>query len=153
MAVICSLLICTVAVTSKLLDCTAAIITCVNAIFSSPLILVQLHCFVYVLWVCNSSTCLVQICGEANVGVIREAAMAGVPRCAFVSVHDYKFPGMRMLSQTAPGCCAQHVLLYTQHINPTVCTKVPLLLRFDCKHGAIDACTVMPACLRTLQLC
>lgn len=36
---------------------------------------------------------LLQICGEANVGVIREAAKAGVPRCAFISVHDYKFPG------------------------------------------------------------
>lgn len=37
---------------------------------------------------------LLQICGEANVGVIREAARAGVPRCAFISVHDYNFPGM-----------------------------------------------------------
>ena len=36
---------------------------------------------------------LLQICGEANVGVIREAAKAGVPRCAFISVHDYNFPG------------------------------------------------------------
>lgn len=44
---------------------------------------------------------VVQICGEANVGVIREAAQAGVPRCAFVSVHDYKFPGTPGL-QTRP---------------------------------------------------
>ena len=36
---------------------------------------------------------LLQICGEANVGVIREAVRAGVPRCAFISVHDYNFPG------------------------------------------------------------
>ena len=36
-----------------------------------------------------------QICGEANVGVIREAAQAGVPRCAFISAHDYQFPGTK----------------------------------------------------------
>lgn len=40
-----------------------------------------------------STLAAVQICGEANVSVIREAAQAGVPRCAFVSAHDYKFPG------------------------------------------------------------
>ncbi len=40
-----------------------------------------------------SMVAAVQICGEANVSVIREAAQAGVPRCAFVSTHDYKFPG------------------------------------------------------------
>lgn len=41
----------------------------------------------------GSNDFMLKICGEANVGVIREAAQAGVPRCAFVSVHDYKFPG------------------------------------------------------------
>ncbi|KAL0026968.1 hypothetical protein WJX79_003842 [Trebouxia sp. C0005] len=41
----------------------------------------------------GSNDFMLKICGEANVGVIREAAQAGVPRCAFVSAHDYKFPG------------------------------------------------------------
>jgi hypothetical protein len=36
-----------------------------------------------------------QICGDASVAVFREAASAGVARAAFVSVHDYKFPGAR----------------------------------------------------------
>ncbi len=46
-----------------------------------------------------STLAAVQICGEANVSVIREAAQAGVPRCAFVSAHDYKFPGERCMVQ------------------------------------------------------
>ena len=46
-----------------------------------------------------------QICGEANVGVIREAAQAGVPRCAFVSAHDYKFPG-----EQCSGDDVQHII-------------------------------------------
>lgn len=46
-----------------------------------------------------STLAAVQICGEANVSVIREAAQAGVPRCAFVSAHDYKFPGERFMVQ------------------------------------------------------
>ncbi|DBA98413.1 TPA: hypothetical protein ACH3X3_012425 [Trebouxia sp. C0006] len=41
----------------------------------------------------GSNDFMLKICGEANVSVIREAAQAGVPRCAFVSAHDYKFPG------------------------------------------------------------
>lgn len=41
----------------------------------------------------GSNEFMLKINGEANVGVIREAARAGVPRCAFVSVHDYQFPG------------------------------------------------------------
>lgn len=51
---------------------------------------------------------VVQICGEANVGVIREAAQAGVPRCAFVSVHDYKFPGtpdLQARPEDVYSCC------------------------------------------------
>ena len=40
------------------------------------------------------SFCGLQINGEANVAVIREASAAGVPRCAFISVHDYGFPGV-----------------------------------------------------------
>ena len=38
--------------------------------------------------------CGLQINGQANVTVIREASAAGVPRCAFISVHDYGFPGV-----------------------------------------------------------
>lgn len=34
-----------------------------------------------------------QICGDASVTVFTEAAKAGVARAAFISVHDYKFPG------------------------------------------------------------
>ena len=48
-----------------------------------------------------------QICGEANVGVIREAAKAAVPRCAFISVHDYNFPGRHQLPLELLG---QHVV-------------------------------------------
>lgn len=36
---------------------------------------------------------LLQICGDASVVVFQEAAKAGVARAAFISVHDYKFPG------------------------------------------------------------
>ncbi|KAL3163381.1 hypothetical protein ABBQ32_009766 [Trebouxia sp. C0010 RCD-2024] len=41
----------------------------------------------------GSNEFMLKICGEANVGVIREAAKAAVPRCAFISVHDYNLPG------------------------------------------------------------
>ena len=68
---------------SQPLLCTAAVVT---------LALSQTcHCGCFS-QVANFIT-LLQICGEANVGVIREAARAGVPRCAFISVHDYNFPG------------------------------------------------------------
>ena len=39
----------------------------------------------------NAKVCA-QICGDSNILVINEAAEAGVPRAAFISVHDYKFP-------------------------------------------------------------
>lgn len=39
----------------------------------------------------SAHTC-VQICGDSNILVFDEAADAGVPRAAFISVHDYKFP-------------------------------------------------------------
>ncbi|KAL3131927.1 hypothetical protein ABBQ38_007628 [Trebouxia sp. C0009 RCD-2024] len=41
----------------------------------------------------GSNEFMLKICGEANVGIIREAAKAAVPRCAFISIHDYNFPG------------------------------------------------------------
>lgn len=41
----------------------------------------------------GSNDFMLKICGEANVSVIREAAQAGVPRCVFVSAHDYNLPG------------------------------------------------------------
>ncbi len=45
-----------------------------------------------------------QICGDASVTVFREAASAGVARAAFVSVHDYKFPGARGASVILGMC-------------------------------------------------
>ena len=43
-----------------------------------------------------------QICGEANILVFREAAAAGLQRAAFVSVHDYNVPGVQSQACRAP---------------------------------------------------
>eukprot|EP00891_Asterochloris_glomerata_P009911 jgi/Astpho2/9911/Aster-06622 len=40
----------------------------------------------------GSNDFMLKINGEANVTVIREASAAGVPRCAFISAHDYGWP-------------------------------------------------------------
>ncbi|PSC68148.1 NAD dependent epimerase dehydratase family [Micractinium conductrix] len=40
----------------------------------------------------GSNALMYRVCGEANMNVMDVAAEAGVPRFAFISVHDYKFP-------------------------------------------------------------
>lgn len=39
-----------------------------------------------------------QVCGESNATIFREAAAAGVARAAFISVADYRLPGKSILS-------------------------------------------------------
>lgn len=41
---------------------------------------------------------IMQICGESNATVFREAAKAGVARAAFISVADLKLPGKLCLN-------------------------------------------------------
>ncbi len=43
-----------------------------------------------------------QVNGDANAAIAQEAAAAGVPRMAYISAHDYQFPGMRI--DTLPVC-------------------------------------------------
>ena len=74
-----------------------------------------------------------QICGEANVSVIREAAQAGVPRCAFVSAHDYKFPGEQ--------CSQDDVHEHT--ISDYMLSQIPhsrLLCRRSVTAPCVDGC-------------
>ena len=52
----------------------------------------------------SHSFCGLQINGQANVTVIREASAAGVPRCAFIRVHDYGFPGVWQLCSRCTCC-------------------------------------------------
>ncbi|CAL8467766.1 g7304 [Coccomyxa elongata] len=40
----------------------------------------------------GSNDFMQKICGDSNITVFNEAAQAGVPRAAFISVHDYGFP-------------------------------------------------------------
>ena len=46
----------------------------------------------------GSNDFMQKICGDSNITVFAEAAKAGVPRAAFISVHDYNLPGEQMLS-------------------------------------------------------
>ena len=46
----------------------------------------------------GSNDFMQRICGDSNITVFEEAARAGVPRAAFISVHDYNLPGEQMLS-------------------------------------------------------
>lgn len=46
----------------------------------------------------GSNDFMQKICGDSNITVFEEAAKAGVPRAAFISVHDYNLPGEQMLS-------------------------------------------------------
>lgn len=41
----------------------------------------------------GSNDFMYKICGQANIDLIDAAADADIPRFAFISVHDYKFPG------------------------------------------------------------
>jgi uncharacterized protein YbjT (DUF2867 family) len=41
----------------------------------------------------GSSAQMYKVCGQANMELMDAAASAGVPRFAFISVHDYSFPG------------------------------------------------------------
>ncbi|CAK0763396.1 hypothetical protein CVIRNUC_003053 [Coccomyxa viridis] len=41
----------------------------------------------------GSNDFMQKICGDSNITVFEEAAKAGVPRAAFISVHDYNLPG------------------------------------------------------------
>lgn len=41
----------------------------------------------------GSNEIMYKVCGQANINLIEAAAEEGVPRFAFISVHDYKFPG------------------------------------------------------------
>lgn len=41
----------------------------------------------------GSNEFMYKVCGQSNMGLIEAAKSAGVPRFAFISVHDYKFPG------------------------------------------------------------
>lgn len=70
-----------------------------------------------------------QVCGEANVGVIREAAQAGVPRCAFISVHDYNLPGKHkaLCSVAAAGNRHIHALRLLAQSHPCTGFCLPIM--------------------------
>ena len=46
----------------------------------------------------GSNDFMQKICGDSNITVFEEAAKAGVPLSAFISVHDYNLPGKRVFS-------------------------------------------------------
>jgi len=63
-----------------------------------------------------------QICGESNALIFREAAKVGVARAAFISVADYKLPGLS---------CSLSAPRHNSRFKPSLWTKGGVLASVD----------------------
>ena len=101
---------------------------------------------------CNT-TCVprLQICGDSNILVINEAAEAGVPRAAFISVHDYKFPSA--LSTPSPLTLANLQGERSDWLDAWACPwpeGAPTVL-FSCQYGRVPCHGLTPLAVTHVQ--
>ena len=93
----------------------------------------------------GSNDFMQKICGDSNITVFEEAAKAGVPRAAFISVHDYNLPGEQMLSMVCINLyCSILIAAYTvacgEHETETLSEDSPFLVSSMSVHMACRRC-------------
>ena len=70
----------------------------------------------------------IQVNGDANAAIAQEAAAAGVPRMAYISAHDFNFPGV----WSSPGMWSTEKRVVSCIAHMSLCDPCPLLTSVTC---------------------